>query len=87
MWYMAISLKSEEAESLARRISAVTGESLTGVIVTALRERMERIEQQKQQTSLAEQLHTIVRRAAALPELDRRSPEDIIGFDETGVPR
>jgi antitoxin VapB len=84
---MAISLKNEEAELLARRIAAATGESLTGVIVTSLRERLARLEHEQERSSLAEQLHAIARRAAALPELDRRSPEEIIGYDDTGVPR
>ena len=82
---MAISLKSEEAEILVRRIAAVTGESMTGAIVTALRERLDRLE--SQQPSLAAQLHEIARRAAALPELDGRTSEEIIGYDEIGVPR
>lgn len=35
----------------------------------------------------AEELLEIGRRCAALPELDPRSAEEIIGYDEHGVPR
>ncbi len=32
-------------------------------------------------------LTAIARRSAALPELDRRSPDEIIGYDEHGLPK
>jgi antitoxin VapB len=35
----------------------------------------------------AEELLEIGRRCAALPELDTRSADDIIGYDEHGIPR
>ena len=34
-----------------------------------------------------EDLTAIARRSAALPELDRRSPDEIIGYDEHGLPK
>jgi antitoxin VapB len=39
---MALSIKTEEADRLARRLSKLTGESLTEAVTTALRERLER---------------------------------------------
>jgi antitoxin VapB len=84
---MALSIKSDEAEALARKIAAATGETLTGAIIEALRERLERLEQAEGARSLADQLEAIARRAAALPLLDPRSPEDIIGYNDDGVPR
>jgi len=41
---MALSIKSPEAERLARRLAAATGESVTGAITAADRDRLERIE-------------------------------------------
>ena len=43
---MAISIKSMEAERLAREIAAKTGESLTGAILTSLQERLDRLKNQ-----------------------------------------
>ena len=37
--------------------------------------------------SLADELDAIARRCAALPVLDARSADEIIGYDEHGVPR
>ncbi len=35
---------------------------------------------------LAEEMMRIGKRAAALPDLDRRSPDEILGYGEEGVP-
>jgi antitoxin VapB len=84
---MALSIKSPEAEALARRVSEATGESLTGAIIMALRERLERVERHKDELLLADQLDEIARRATELPVLDARSAEEIVGYDEHGIPR
>jgi antitoxin VapB len=87
MVYMAMSIKSSEAEALARKVSAMTGENLTAAIVTALRERLQHLENSKQRDSLADQLNAIARRSAELPVIDQRTNEEIIEYDEQGVPR
>jgi antitoxin VapB len=83
---MAMSIKSSEAEELARKLASATGETLTGAIVSALRERLDRIEGRRQPAFLADQLDEIALRAAALPVLDPRTPEEILGYDENGLP-
>lgn len=84
---MAMSIKGLEAERLAREVSAKTGESLTKAIETALRERLDRLKQQRRGEIMASQIEEILRRVDELPVLDRRSPEEIIGYDENGSPR
>lgn len=37
-------------------------------------------------TALKERLLTIAKRCAALPLLDRRTPDEIMGYDEYGMP-
>jgi antitoxin VapB len=83
---MALSIKSPEAEELARKVASATGETLTGAIVSALRERLDRIESRRQATFLADQLDEIALRTAALPVLDARTPDEILGYDENGLP-
>ena len=82
---MALSIKHPEADRLARELAAATGENLTEAVLKALRERLKR-ERGKQQASLAEELMEIGKRCAALPRLDDRTPEEIIGYDEHGLP-
>lgn len=83
---MALSIKSEEADRLARELAARTGESLTEVVVGALRERLQRELGRSYVRPLAEELLEISRRCAALPEVDARTPEEILGYDDCGVP-
>ena len=84
---MAISIKSVETERLAREIASKTGESLTGAIQKALEERLERIKQQRRSQILSSQLEDILRRVDALPVVDSRTPDEILGYDEHGLPR
>ena len=39
---MSLNIKNEETHQLARELAALTGESMTGAITVALRERLER---------------------------------------------
>lgn len=84
---MALSLKDKETDSLARQVASLTGETLTEAIRTSLRERLrrERLKRGKA-PSLEEELQAIFRRLDALPDLDPRSADEIIGYDENGLP-
>jgi antitoxin VapB len=84
---MPLSIRNSEVERLARALSRLTGEGLTQTILQALRERHQRVRAARQQEQLMEDLTAIARRSAALPELDRRSPDEIIGYDEHGLPK
>lgn len=83
---MALSIKHPEADRLARELSKITGESLTEAILTALRERLNRTRRERQESALALELDLIRRRCAEIPLLDPRSPEEILGYDDSGVP-
>ncbi len=84
---MALSLKDPEADRLAREIADRTGETLTGAIVVALRERLARLRLKPRRRLLSEELREIGERCAALPTLDDRSEDEILGYDENGLPR
>jgi antitoxin VapB len=84
---MPISIKSIKTERLAREIVAKTGESLTGAIQKALEERLERLKHQRRSQILAGQLEDILRRVDQLPILDSSSADEILGYDEHGLPR
>ena len=83
---MALSIKNPETEQLARQVAQITGESLTEAIQKSLRERMERLHQQRKRQFRREEVEAILRRVDALPVLDARSPDEIIGYDEHGIP-
>jgi antitoxin VapB len=83
---MALSIKSDEADRLARELAAETGETLTEAVETALRERLER-EQATHATSMRTRLMRLAADVAVLPVADDRTPEEIIGYDDAGLPR
>lgn len=83
---MAISLKDPETDRLARNLAALTGETLTTAIRTALAERLGRERLKRgEPKDLAAQLLEIGRHCASLPDYDTRSPDEIVGYDETGM--
>jgi antitoxin VapB len=84
---MALSLKDPETDRLAREVARLTGESLTQAVRKALSERLERerLRRGKPARRLAEELDALAKECAALPDLDTRSPDEIIGYDENGL--
>jgi antitoxin VapB len=84
---MSLNIKHPEADRLARALASRTGETITEAVVKALRERLEREDAKRRAPSLRRQLAAIRARCAALPVLDARPPDAILGYDEHGVPR
>jgi antitoxin VapB len=83
---MALSLKDKETDRLARALSALTGETMTEAVRKALAERLERERLRRGESPpLADRLLAIGRHCAALPDLDPRPADEIVGYDETGV--
>lgn len=82
---MGISIKNDRAEKLARQVAAEAGESLTDAIIHSLEERLERLKGRRSAPDLAATLMTISQRCGALPDLDTRTPEEILGYDEKGA--
>ncbi len=83
---MGISIKNERTERLARELAAETGESLTTAITRALEERLARLEGRRTPADRRALARVVLRRLDALPVLDARSPDEIMGYDEHGVP-
>ncbi len=61
---MTLNVKDPEAHRLAQAIAQLTGETLTRVVMQALQERYERL-QQRDHNSLAAEIRAIADRAAA----------------------
>jgi antitoxin VapB len=82
---MALSIKSAKADRLARKLAAETGETLTEAVETALSERLDR-EHAKRAASMRSRLARLAADVAALPVADDRTPEEIVGYDDAGLP-
>lgn len=84
---MALSIKNEDTERLARQVAGETGESLTEAIQKALQERWERLRMRRRSHILASQVEDLLRRVDSLPTLDSRPDDEILDYDEHGTPR
>ena len=83
---MALSIRNEKAEKLARELAAESGENITQAITRALEERLQRLRGRSTATDLAEEILKISRRCSEIPDQDKRSPDEILSYGPTGVP-
>ena len=83
---MPLNNKDPETDQLVRRLAALTGESMTDAVRTAVRERIEREERVRGKASF-EELMALAKRIASRIDRDGRTPDEIIGYDERGLPR
>lgn len=79
---MVLSIKSAKADQLARDLAKLTGESITDVVVASLEARLELEARRRRERSLGD----IVERFQQLPVFDERVADDIVGYDEHGLP-
>ena len=84
---MPLNIKNISTHALAKKLATLTGESMTKVVTEALQEKLARMEKAKDRVGLAEELDRIALRCASLPRHDDRSPEEIIGYDDRGLPQ
>ena len=82
---MALSIKDDETDRLARELAKATGESLTEAIRESLRQRLER-ERVCRRNDLSVGVRRIQDRLARLPVCDPRSGDEIMGYDKHGLP-
>jgi len=77
---MSLSIKNPDIEHLARLVASETGESITEAVQTSLQEHWDRLQTHGRSRLLKEQIEELLRRVDALPTLDFRSPDEILGY-------
>jgi antitoxin VapB len=82
---MALNIRNAEAERLAAELARLTGETKTEAVTKALRDRLARVRRRPRQR-LADELEQIAEHCANLPVLDSRPGDEILGYDEHGLP-
>ena len=82
---MALSIKTDEADRLARELAGLTHESLTDAVTIAIRERLERVQRERRR-DLEGRLRRLIDEYQALEVQDSRTDDEIIGYDENGLP-
>jgi antitoxin VapB len=84
---MPLSIKDPEADRLAREVARLTGETITQAVVNSLRARLAKeTARTRNINSVLEDARAIADHFASLPVLDDRSEDEILGYDENGLP-
>ena len=83
---MPLNIKDLPTEKSVRELAALTGETVTTAVRRAAEERLQRVRHDRGRRSLATEILEIGRRCASLPDLDRRTADEILGYDEHGLP-
>jgi len=85
---MSLNIKNEETYRLVRELAELTGESMTGAVTEAVRERLERLRQAEGREGMAERIHAIA------ADMRARLPNDFFDiehgdllYDEHGLPK
>ena len=84
---MVLSIRNPEAERLAEAVARLAGETKAEAVIQALRARLARLRRERAGRRLADELDDIGRHCAQLPVMDRRTTDEILGYDDNGVPR
>lgn len=84
---MALNIRNKETEKLAAAVAKLAGETKTEAVTRALRDRLARLRRERTQRRLADDLDEIALHCAQLPVRDARTADEILGYDDQGLPR
>lgn len=83
---MALNIKDPETDSLVRQLAELTGENITDAVKKAVTDRLEQERRRRGKKIDLKRLRRIQAEAAKLPVVDGRSPDELLGYDEWGLP-
>jgi antitoxin VapB len=84
--YMALHINNPETERNVRAMADATGESIAEAVNQAVLYRMKSMTKRRPDPKRMEKIRELLARLDALPVLDARSADEIIGYDENGLP-
>lgn len=83
---MALNIRNPETERLAAELAAMTGETKSAAVRQAVEDRLRRLREDRVGRSTAQELDDIALRCAQLPVDDDRPADEILGYDDAGLP-
>jgi antitoxin VapB len=82
---MVVLIKDEEADRLIRELAERTGETITDAVKTAVRERLSQGPRHQDEVAARKRaLAEIVAAFDAMPTVDPRTLDEILGYNEHG---
>jgi antitoxin VapB len=82
---MTLNIKNPQTDHIVRELAAVTGESVATAIRKSVEERLRRIRNRRISGDMTASLLEIGAHCAALPDLDKRNADEILGYDDDGL--
>jgi len=83
-----LNIKDDETHALAAELARLSGQTMTQSVKEAIRDRLAQFKHtEADQERLLARIREMAHQIASAPDLDTRSPDEIIGYDEIGVPR
>lgn len=80
---MAVLIRDKDADRLIRELAGRTGETITDAVRKAVAERLERTPlSAREMTARRRRLSALLARADAMPTLDTRSADEILGYTQ-----
>lgn len=83
---MALNIKDARTDRLARELAQLTGQSITEAVAQALEEKLRTERRRRGKLINRDEVMRLVREITSAPILDPRTPEEILGYDEHGLP-
>jgi antitoxin VapB len=86
---MALLITNEKTERAVIALANATGESVDVAIERAAEARLQRLsikEQGDPRPVDMEKVYALLREIDAIPTIDHRTPDEILGYDENGLP-
>jgi antitoxin VapB len=83
---MAVLIKDDEADALIRTLAKRTGTSMTDAVKEAVREQLKRVPLSEAEIAeRCKKVAAIIAAFDAMPTLDHRTPDEIIGYNKDGL--
>lgn len=84
---VALNIEDPETDRLARELAALTGEKITDAVRRAVMLRIEQERRHRGKTIDPTRLREIQDAFAAVSVADDRSADELVGYDDIGLPR
>lgn len=83
---MPLNIKDPETDRLVRQLAQLTGENITDAVRKAVESRLEQERRRRGKKIDRAALRRVQKTIAALPIADDRSPDELLGYDDSGLP-
>ncbi len=85
---MPLNIKNSDIHVRAKQLAEIMDTSITEAVDIAIREALERRRyyHEKKERSMIDELTEIAEQTASFPLYDRREPDEIIGYNDEGLP-